>query len=308
MRDFCERERFTALVNYHSPSYSFGEIVYFPWSWPDHNPSVPPDYYVIRSVASGMANQIVSDYDTTSHYSAVHGEAEVGNARNWQYGTLGIIALTIEICSRRCQVPPEEVDDIVGRNMVGAYWLCERSLRGILRVNVRDSMSLRPLDAEVRLVEIDTLDTIPPPRHTDPRTGTLYRLLLPGTYTVEVKLTEDIVRTVENVTLDSLGSTSVEVLLPVPDQPMPSLFASEIQIPVLVLERAQPVKINVYDTAGRLVREIVDADYPPGFYEIGWDGRDQRGRDAGDGMFFARVQIGSDYKKFKLLRFKGGTQ
>jgi hypothetical protein len=308
MRDFCERERFTTLVNYHSPSYSFGEIVYFPWTWTSHNPSVPPDWYVLVDVAGGLAAQIVSDYDPQSTYSAVRGEAEVGNARNWQYGTLGIIALTVEICSRRCQVPPEEVDDIVGRNMVGAYWLCERSLKSILKVNVRDTSSGAPLEAMVRVIEIDTLDSIPPPRRTHPSTGSSYRLLLPGTYSVEVSISGYVARTVENVVVDSLGITEVNVLLPVPTEPAPVPFALDVQIPIFVLERTKRVKISVYDTAGRLVRELVNAEYAPGFYEFNWDGRNGRGLDAGSGVFFARVQVGLEYQKFKLVRFKGGTQ
>jgi hypothetical protein len=232
----------------------------------------------------------------------------VGNARNWQYGVLGITAVTSEICSRRCQVPPEEVDDIVERNMVGAYWLCERCMNSVLRVHARDSSSGRPLEAQVRVIEVDTLDSIPPPRISDPRTGSLYRLMIPDTYTVEVSLPGYVTRTVEGVVVESLGISEVEVELPLPSEPRPPLSLDGLQIPVLVTERTRRVKIIVYDTAGRLVRELVDADYSPGFYEISWDGKDRKGRDAGSGMFLARVQIGSEFQKVKLVRFKGGTQ
>lgn len=53
-----------------------------------------------------------------------------------------------------------------------------------------------------------------------------------------------------------------------------------------------PVRLAVFDAAGRLVRTLVDSDLPPGRGEATWDGRDAAGRSVGSGTYLARIEYG----------------
>jgi len=58
------------------------------------------------------------------------------------------------------------------------------------------------------------------------------------------------------------------------------------------LPAAGPVRLTVYDAAGRPVRALVDRDLPVGPHDIVWDGRDAAGRGAASGSYFARLTAG----------------
>jgi len=55
---------------------------------------------------------------------------------------------------------------------------------------------------------------------------------------------------------------------------------------------------------GRLVRTLVDGPRPAGRHAVIWDGRDERGGDAGSGVYFSRLVWpgGSEAKRMLLLR------
>jgi hypothetical protein len=56
------------------------------------------------------------------------------------------------------------------------------------------------------------------------------------------------------------------------------------------LSEAGPVRVDVFDVRGRLLRTLVHRDASPGAYTAFWDGRDAEGRAAGAGVYFARMQ------------------
>ena len=54
------------------------------------------------------------------------------------------------------------------------------------------------------------------------------------------------------------------------------------------------VCLTIHDTAGRLVRALIDgADLPAGTHPFLWDGRDSNGREATSGVYFYRLTAGS---------------
>lgn len=55
---------------------------------------------------------------------------------------------------------------------------------------------------------------------------------------------------------------------------------------------AGPVRLVVYDVAGRLIRVLADADLPPGTHESVWDGSDAAGRAMASGTYFVRLVAG----------------
>jgi len=55
----------------------------------------------------------------------------------------------------------------------------------------------------------------------------------------------------------------------------------------------EPVSIRIYSLAGRPVRVLMNERLEAGFYEVAWDGRDDRGRPAAPGVYIALMAAGS---------------
>ena len=56
------------------------------------------------------------------------------------------------------------------------------------------------------------------------------------------------------------------------------------------LRRAGPVRIRVYDAAGRLVSQLLDEHRPAGTHDVTWTGRDNAGRTVAAGVYFIRLE------------------
>jgi hypothetical protein len=68
------------------------------------------------------------------------------------------------------------------------------------------------------------------------------------------------------------------------------------------LPAAGPVRVDVIDAAGRLVRTLADGDRPAGPFDLVWDGRADDGTPVPPGVFFARVTHGGRSASIKLVR------
>jgi hypothetical protein len=80
--------------------------------------------------------------------------------------------------------------------------------------------------------------------------------------------------------------------------PFSSRTTIRFELPV-----ATPVRLEVFDAQGRLVRTLADGQFPAGFHAVEWDQRDKSGRALGPGVYLYRIQAGSfrDQKKMVLL-------
>jgi hypothetical protein len=71
------------------------------------------------------------------------------------------------------------------------------------------------------------------------------------------------------------------------------------------LPASSPVRLEVYDTAGRLVSRLIDGVVEErGTHSIGWRGLDGSGRSVSSGVYFYRLTVGKETisKKMVLLR------
>lgn len=86
-------------------------------------------------------------------------------------------------------------------------------------------------------------------------------------------------------------------------QNAPNPFNPETAIRFSVAQRG-PVRIDIFDVAGRHVRALVDKAYEPGVYTAHWDGADDAGRPLASGAYFYRMTAAgaSDSRKLILLR------
>lgn len=64
---------------------------------------------------------------------------------------------------------------------------------------------------------------------------------------------------------------------------------------------AERVKIKVFDTSGRLVRNLLDRHMPAGSHSVTWSGTDESGRSMGPGVYFYRIEVGPLAETAKLV-------
>jgi subtilisin family serine protease len=96
----------------------------------------------------------------------------------------------------------------------------------------------------------------------------------------------------------------------VPDDFIPATFALRQNSPnpfsgstmvLLDLPEDSSVRLQVTDVNGRTVRTLVDGGVPAGRHYIGWDGRDERGREVASGVYFYNVIAGSFHETKRMV-------
>jgi hypothetical protein len=174
-RDLVLRKKFVASISYHS----YGEVILYPWSWPDTNINAP-DHLLMKEIASKIAERIKNDEETgTYSYRLAYGASQ---SLCWMYGVAGTLEFLIEVGTSF--IPPgNKIRSLVNSNLKGLFYLLDRASGPGIRLKVRDSNSGEPLCANVSILEIDNFNYIIP-RTTDPLTGIHTRLLQKGEYTI----------------------------------------------------------------------------------------------------------------------------
>jgi hypothetical protein len=64
------------------------------------------------------------------------------------------------------------------------------------------------------------------------------------------------------------------------------------------------VAIRIYDVSGRLVRTLVDAEQPAGYYVALWNGLNDSGQKAASGVYFCRMESAHFREIRKLVLLK----
>ncbi len=72
----------------------------------------------------------------------------------------------------------------------------------------------------------------------------------------------------------------------------PNPFSAETQISY-ALSVAQDVRVQVYNTAGQVVRTFPLGRQGPGNYSVVWNGRDDKGEAVPGGMYYCRIETGA---------------
>ena len=62
----------------------------------------------------------------------------------------------------------------------------------------------------------------------------------------------------------------------------------------------RPVRLRIFDVAGRLVRELIDGPFDTGESAVPWDGRSARGGRAPSGAYFMELEVGGETLTGKL--------
>lgn len=310
MCNFCLEHKPIFSLNYHSPRSSPGDLVYYPWYWPLQG--FAPDHHTIFDVATTLASRTLKEDDTP--YIAQYGYADAGKCRNWQYGVVGTIGLTMEILSELCQPAGDRVDGICERVANGSYYLIERTYGPGLTGHVTDAATRAPLVAEVEVLE-HTSEQLTP-RTTDATYGRYWRLLQPGTYTVRFSAFGYETQTFTDVVVDSVGLTTLDCAMEswvgIPEDELnapritgvsPNPFSGSATVN-FVAPGATLAGIEIYSAAGRLVARCEAELRATGESSAVWNGRDLSGRPSATGVYFARLltDAGEDTVKMVYVR------
>jgi hypothetical protein len=86
-------------------------------------------------------------------------------------------------------------------------------------------------------------------------------------------------------------------------QNYPNPFNPTTLIPFEIKDEVQTT-LSIYNLRGQLVRTLVDGVMAPRAYQIGWDGRDNRGQRVSSGVYFYKLTAGNfqDVRKMTLLQ------
>lgn len=69
----------------------------------------------------------------------------------------------------------------------------------------------------------------------------------------------------------------------------------------LANQKELPVQIIVYNLMGQKIRTILQTSQSAGVYQASWDGRDERGRLVGAGIYIYRISAGAFHKTQKMI-------
>ncbi len=310
IRDICLATKPIFSLNYHSPAVSAGDVIYYPWYWP--NVGFCPDYDVISSSANALAAKTLKLDDTP--YYAVYGYSSAGKCRNWQYGAEGIIGLTMEIMSQMCIPPGDDVDLYCERVSRGSYYLLDRVYGPGLTGHVIDGVTGEPLVAEVTVVENDAPEI--EPRYTDAQYGRYWRMLVEGTYTVEFSCDGYESHTWNDVVVGPDGLTPLDCIL------WPSgTSADEIETGARIMGASpNPFRgetavsfaapgglvaaVEIYTAGGRLVDRLEASPDADGRGTVVWRGTDSTGAEVVSGVYFARLVTPAGRDQVKVVHLK----
>jgi hypothetical protein len=84
----------------------------------------------------------------------------------------------------------------------------------------------------------------------------------------------------------------------------PNPFNPETVLSYFLPEQG-PVRLDIYDVSGRLVRTLEQSQASPaGWHAARWDGHDGDGRSVASGVYFYKLQVGSVVKSGKMTLLK----
>lgn len=129
---------------------------------------------------------------------------------------------------------------------------------------------------------------------------------------IELKFSDYSGRTwYKNVDIKITPKTNV-VLNPVTDKPKeinnlfvckPNPFGVYTEIKFSLAQK-EAVQVSIYDIQGRLVKTIVNGTIAPGTHLLNWDGKDNAGQYAANGVYFISVKAESFYAANKVVYIK----
>jgi hypothetical protein len=307
IRDLILRELPVFVMDYHSPFMEDPGLT-IRWPWRDTTGlSIGPDTRHFYPISVRLGELTQSEDDSVYYNGTVPSLDVLPKEQCWVYAHTGICILLMEI-SRQGWWQGAMVDTIAARVARGSFYLMDRALSGPgLTGFVTDSVTGEPLVADVKINEAYNYRVGPHP--TDARFGRYWRLLTPGSYTMTVSAADHYVL-VQRVTVDSTGWTQVDVPLSRLDPAVAETGMSKsrrlwVENPaprganVHFRTRTEgPVRLDLFDTNGRRVRQLVDGALGPGEREVPLP------HDLAPGVYLVRLRADGRKSTTRIVTFR----
>jgi len=72
--------------------------------------------------------------------------------------------------------------------------------------------------------------------------------------------------------------------------PSPAVGPVHLRLGIPSSDVGENVSVDVFDVRGRLVSRVVDGPLEPGFHDLAWNGKDDRGQRVASGIYFVAVE------------------
>ncbi|MCD4725341.1 MAG: carboxypeptidase regulatory-like domain-containing protein, partial [Bacteroidales bacterium] len=222
-------------------------------------------------------------------------------------------------------VPPgPDGIQIAQDNVDGALYIFDRVFGPGLTGHITNSTTGKPLIATVKILEI--FNPVLTPRTSEALYGRYYRLLQPGTYSIEFSKEGYETLTVNNFQVNPGYLTQLDAQL---DSIMISVDESEAELKAsdgyvlyqnypnpfssqTVINYQLPVKskvsLKIYNILGEEVKILVDTDQKAGKYSVIWDGEHASGGNLSSGFYIYSLEAENNFsvsrqsKKIFLVR------
>jgi hypothetical protein len=207
MKSLIESHHFVAGITYHS----YSELVLFPFGYA--NNMTAPDHDALEELAIDMAVTIpASGGGTYTPQESWQLYAASGVTDDWVYGEHGVFSYTIELGT--VFIPPaSEILEICQENLQAALILLDRVNESTLTGIIRDANTNLPVVAEIFIDGVDNTGEFRKPYMSDLNFGRYYRLLVEGTYSVTFSAYGYLPQTINNVNINNLDQTLLDVYL-----------------------------------------------------------------------------------------------
>jgi hypothetical protein len=207
IRDLMLNHHFVAGISYHS----YGELVLYPFGYA--NNIYAPDQIALNELAVQMANSIPAaggGYYTPQPSWQLYPCS--GTTDDFAYGEKGIFGYTIELTTTFIPAG-SQIQTICQDNLQAALTLLNRVNISTLTGHVLDAGTNLPVTAQVYVAGVDNTGEYRAPYISDAGFGRYYRLLKDGTYTVTFSAYGYLPQTFQNVSINDLAQTILDVYL-----------------------------------------------------------------------------------------------
>ncbi len=186
-----------------------------------------------------------------------------------------------------------------GYTSSGNYWVALEQADGLwqLEQNSNTGNSGDPFPGSTNNTTFSAASTPP----SDAYSGTQTFVTVTNISASAEFMTCDFQVSLEADVFDEEGDADFDYTLSLSNRPNPFNPATTIHY---TTDGASDVVLDVYDVLGKRVARLAAGTFSAGTHEIVWDGRNAQGRPVGSGVYFARLQSGTEtaVKKMVLIR------
>jgi carboxypeptidase T len=116
IEQFVDTHNISISISYHT----YGDLVLYPWGYTFLPPKDKPLFVSIGENISSIDHYVVSQ--------AIGLYPTLGDACDWQYGTHGVLAFTIELGTTYAPTDPEELNEMCVTHTAVNLYVCQRAL------------------------------------------------------------------------------------------------------------------------------------------------------------------------------------